>query len=83
MTEGYIGLVSLLGPAGRNTAQFPSAGHLRGAMPCNWPGTKNLKRHFTFWPAPFLKAARKVRSRNKRSDAPHYKTVAMGYSEGS
>ena len=47
-------------------------------MPCNRPRTKNLKRHFTFWPAPFLKAALKARSRNKRSDAHNYKTVAMG-----
>ena len=47
-------------------------------MPCNRPRTKNLKRHFTFWPAPFLKAALKAHSRNKRSDAHNYKTVAMG-----
>ena len=28
-------LISLLGPAGRNTAQSPIVGHLRGAIPCN------------------------------------------------
>ena len=39
-----MGLISLLGPAGRNTAQFPIAGHLRGAMPCNQPRRKNLKK---------------------------------------
>ena len=72
-----------MGPAARNTAQFPIAGHIRGAIPCNWPRTKNLKRHLTFWPAPFLKAALKARSRNERRDADNYKTVAMGYPESS
>ena len=68
---------------GRNTAQFPIAGHIRGAIPGNWPRTKNLKRHLTFWPAPFLKADLKARSRNERRDADNYKTVAMGYPESS
>jgi hypothetical protein len=67
--------MSLSGPAGRNTAQFPIAGRVRGAMPCNWPRTKELKRRLTFWPAPLLKAALKARPRNERSDAHNYKTV--------
>jgi hypothetical protein len=41
------------------------------------PRTKNLKRHFVFWPALFLKATLKARSRNERCDARDYKTVAM------